>query len=269
MYIRGTRRIRLEKGIQMEANRGDQPVGAMPARNDLFYEMALSLPYPVTIYGPNGDLVFVNKAWACMFGVDRYEALIGEYNVLSDPDMKRWGHIQTIEKAYRGEATQLDDVKVPLQEMVDKYGNRRIRSELLFQTISCFPLYVGQDSVPHVAVVYICTNVHIGREAVIRAKEYMHRHWMEPFDIEKIAALVYVSRYHFTRIFKKDTGMTPYEFYQDIKIERIKEKLRDQSLLICEAFAACGWVYTGSSATRFRNRVGMTPSQYRKFATEK
>ena len=176
--------------------------------------------------------------------------------------------MKIIIKAFKGNTSELHGVKAPLQEIVDKHGDHNPCSELLFQTISCFPFYINQEKTPHVAVLFVNTQRYLGREAVLTAKEYMQKNWMEKFDIDRIAASAYISRYHFTRIFKKDTGMTPYEYYQNMKIEMIMEKLRDKKLSVSNAFAACGLVYTGSSATRFRKKVGMTPSQYRKCTTE-
>lgn len=236
---------------------------------ELYYELANNLPYAIMIFKPDGSLAFVNKAWAEMFHAQDHEALLGEYNVLHDPDMKRWGHMDTILKVYQGEAAELHDVKAPLQEIVDKHGDSSVRSEILIQTISCFPIYLKEEATPHVAVLFINTKQHFGREAVLKAKEYIRNHWMEDFNMDRVAAGVYMSRYHFARIFKKDTGITPYEYYQDIKIEMIKEKLGNKELSIADAFAACGLAYSGSTATMFKKNVGLTPSQYRKYITEK
>ena len=82
--------------------------------------------------------------------------------------------------------------------------------------------------------------------------------------MDKTALAVSMSRYHLTRIFKKHTGMTPYSYYQDIKIKKIEEALRDEKLSVTQAFASCGMKYSGSFAGFFRDKVGMTPTQYRK-----
>ena len=96
------------------------------------------------------------------------------------------------------------------------------------------------------------------------AKEYIENHWLEEFDMDSIAQAVSLSRYHFARLFKKHTGMTPYSYYQDIKLRRLKEALCNTNLSITEAFATCGMAYSGNFARVFREKVGMTPSQYRK-----
>lgn len=75
-----------------------------------------------------------------------------------------------------------------------------------------------------------------------------------------------MSRYHFARMFKRHTDMTHYSYYLDIKIRKLKEALHNANLSITEAFASCGTAYSGNFAKIFKDKVGMTPSQYRKSA---
>jgi len=51
----------------------------------------------------------------------------------------------------------------------------------------------------------------------------------------------------FCQIFKKDVGITSYEYYQSIKIV----KMGDTSLSIAEAFVSCGLIYNGSKVMIF------------------
>ncbi len=84
------------------------------------------------------------------------------------------------------------------------------------------------------------------------------------FDIESIAKAVCMSSSHLVRLFKKHTGMTPYSYYQEIKVNGLKKALRDKDLSISQAFLSCGFKYPGNFARFFKAQVGMTPSQYRK-----
>ncbi|MFT9078495.1 MAG: helix-turn-helix transcriptional regulator [Ethanoligenens sp.] len=93
-------------------------------------------------------------------------------------------------------------------------------------------------------------------------KEYIEAHWKEEFNIDRLADAIHISRYHYTRLFKQHTGMTPYNYYQEIKIQKLKEKLCDGNLSVAQAFAACGADFSGSFAKIFKEKVGMPPSQY-------
>jgi transcriptional regulator GlxA family with amidase domain len=59
-------------------------------------------------------------------------------------------------------------------------------------------------------------------------------------------------------------GITPYKYYQEIKVMKLKEALRDRNLSVAQVFASCGFRYSGNFARFFKMQVGMTPSKYRK-----
>jgi AraC family transcriptional regulator len=99
---------------------------------------------------------------------------------------------------------------------------------------------------------------------VARAREYLENNWREEFNIDSIAKAACLSPSHLVRLFKKHTGMTPYSYYQEIKVSRLKEALRDKNVSISQAFLSCGFEYPGNFARFFKEQVGMTPSQYRK-----
>ena len=69
-----------------------------------------------------------------------------------------------------------------------------------------------------------------------------------------------LSKAQFIKLFKKHTGVTPYEYYIDYKISKLKETLLDTNLSITQAFAACNMDYNGHSVKLFKERVGVTPS---------
>jgi len=52
-------------------------------------------------------------------------------------------------------------------------------------------------------------------------------------------------------------------YYLEVKIEKLKERLRDQNLTITQAFATCGVTYSGHYARLFKKKSGLTPSEYR------
>jgi transcriptional regulator GlxA family with amidase domain len=94
--------------------------------------------------------------------------------------------------------------------------------------------------------------------------EYMDTHWHLDFDRDKLAEIVNLSPDRFTHLFKQHTGMAAHEYYREMKIEKIREKLCDPELTITEAFRACGTDAHGRYGHYFKEIVGMTPSEYRK-----
>ena len=109
-------------------------------------------------------------------------------------------------------------------------------------------------------------RIYRGKNEIEKAKEYIENHWMEKYDANKTAQAACLSKAHFSKLFKKHTGVTPYEYYINYKIGKLKEKLMDVNLTISQAFAACNMDYSGHSAKIFRDKVGVSPSIYRKMS---
>lgn len=58
------------------------------------------------------------------------------------------------------------------------------------------------------------------------AKKYIRNHIYEPFDLDSLAEYVHISKYHFIRKFKKQTGVTPNQYYIQAKISAAKQALK-------------------------------------------
>lgn len=116
----------------------------------------------------------------------------------------------------------------------------------------------------YVVALLINRRVYRGKNEIERAREYIETNWFNKFDLNEAAKTACLSKAHFSKLFKKHTGVTPLEYYTNYKISKLKEKLRDPNLSITQAFAACNMDYNGYAARLFREKTGLTPSEYRK-----
>jgi AraC-like DNA-binding protein len=96
-----------------------------------------------------------------------------------------------------------------------------------------------------------------------RARDHLDREYRSPVDLDDVAAVAGVSKYHFVRAFAATYGETPIRYLTRRRIERAQDLLRSANLTVTEICMAVGFASLGSFSTRFTELVGESPSAYR------
>lgn len=231
---------------------------------ELLVKVLEVFPYPVQISRPDGTVIFANEAFLKIFRIANKQKFIDKYNMLHDSFITNLGIKESVLKAFQGEIVRLYDIKVPVQDIINEYGNGEVCFDNVFLNITSSPVYNEHKQLSCVVSVFITSRLYCGKEEMVKGKEYIENHWQEEFDIAAVANASGFSKTQFTRLFKARTGITPLNYYLDIKINMLKEKLLDTNLSISQAFSACGLDYSGHYAKIFKARVGTTPSIYRR-----
>lgn len=99
-----------------------------------------------------------------------------------------------------------------------------------------------------------------------RAVEFMHDNCGRELSLSEIAAVAYLSEFHFARLFKKITGLTPHGFLAGLRIERARRLLAESDLAIAEVGATVGYASQSHFTKVFREATGMTPRAFRNAA---
>jgi AraC family transcriptional regulator len=82
--------------------------------------------------------------------------------------------------------------------------------------------------------------------------------------VSGLAAVMGYSPDHFARLFKRDFGITPYQYVLNRRVERAKSLLRARGLSIAEVAMTCGFSTQAHLSSAFKARVGTTPGAYRR-----
>ncbi|MEL7656533.1 MAG: AraC family transcriptional regulator [Bacillota bacterium] len=233
---------------------------------DLFVKLIAALPYPVQVFSPDGNLLMVNQAFSKEFHISDPSILIGKYNILHEPTAEEYGALQNIKNAFAGIPTFVTDFLVPIQVIKKRFHIPSEDVGAFYMDISTLPLLDENESIICVVNILNIRRKLIERTEIENAKSYIESHWLEEFHVKDVAEAVFLSSSYFSRMFKLHTGMTPHEYYIEIKLERIKEKLLDRNLSVEEAFSACGINYHSHYVRLFRKKTGFTPMEYRKLA---
>ena len=111
------------------------------------------------------------------------------------------------------------------------------------------------------------TTVRVPGDVLVhlrRARDHADRHYTEPLDLETLAAVAGMSKYHFQRLFTATYGRSPAAHLSQRRVERAQDLLRATNLTVTEVCHAVGFSSLGSFSTRFRGLVGETPSEFQK-----
>lgn len=101
------------------------------------------------------------------------------------------------------------------------------------------------------------------RDSTERALHYIQQNFQSPLTVEEIADYLSLNPSYFIRQFKKDTGMTPYQYLTSIRLERARYDLRTTARSVKDIGLSCGYQSENSFCITFRKATGMTPTQYR------
>ena len=94
--------------------------------------------------------------------------------------------------------------------------------------------------------------------------DHMEAHLAEPFDLDCLAALCGMSRFHFSRSFRTTTGQTPSGWFMQRRVQKASEMLRKTNVPIIEIALEIGYESPSHFAQVFRRVTGVSPRDYRK-----
>lgn len=91
----------------------------------------------------------------------------------------------------------------------------------------------------------------------------MKTHLEEPLDLDRLAQIASISKFHFVRVFEESTGTTPHHFLGCLRIQRAKERLLRSQDSITQICMEVGYASLGSFSQTFSELVGVSPSEFR------
>ncbi|WP_049565851.1 helix-turn-helix domain-containing protein [Nonomuraea sp. SBT364] len=99
--------------------------------------------------------------------------------------------------------------------------------------------------------------------AVMRVIESMQENLGEQLTIDDMARTAMFSKFHFSRVFQRVTGLSPGRFLSAVRLREAKRLLATTSLSITNISHQVGYSSVGTFSSRFTHSVGLPPSKYR------
>ncbi|GEM_PF-5315492 len=101
------------------------------------------------------------------------------------------------------------------------------------------------------------------RKQIEKAERYMIDNLDRPMSVQEIAEVANLSPSHFTKIFREVTGIAPYDWLLNMRLEKAKDLLRMTALPVSEVAYRCGFNSDANFISFFRKRTDVTPLKFR------
>ncbi|MER7008902.1 helix-turn-helix transcriptional regulator [Dactylosporangium sp. NPDC000555] len=102
--------------------------------------------------------------------------------------------------------------------------------------------------------------------AVLRTIEVMRDRMGEPLTVDDLARAAMFSKFHFTRLFQRVTGVSPGRFLSALRLQKAKHLLVSTGMNVADISVEVGYNSVGTFSSRFSRSVGMSPTTYRRRA---
>ena len=101
-------------------------------------------------------------------------------------------------------------------------------------------------------------------DLVAKSRNYMRQNLHQLLTLEEFAQQVNMSKYHFLRKYKKETGMTPLEDFKKLRLLKAVELLQNTNLPLKAIADMTGFANEYHFSREFKNRMNQTPGEFRK-----
>ena len=97
---------------------------------------------------------------------------------------------------------------------------------------------------------------------IIQAKHFIDHSSPNNINLENTAASACLSKFHFTRLFKKCYGRTPHQYVTSIRMAKAKQLLQS-GITVSDTCFSLGFSSVTSFTGLFKKMTGFTPGHYR------
>ncbi|MCA9594659.1 MAG: helix-turn-helix transcriptional regulator [Myxococcales bacterium] len=114
-----------------------------------------------------------------------------------------------------------------------------------------------------VAVLRAASNTGVAPRdpRIAQAVALLETHFADALGVDDLARAAGISRFHFSRLFREETGESPYQYLRRLRIERARELLA-LGYTVTDAALSVGFKDLSRFARAFREQTGVAPSAF-------
>ncbi|WP_202189242.1 AraC family transcriptional regulator [Sphingomonas sp. CCH10-B3] len=118
--------------------------------------------------------------------------------------------------------------------------------------------------VNHERLTYEAERIYLPAWKLRRVDDYIEANLDRNIRLGDLAALTGLSVFHFSRVFKRATGSTPYHYVSERRIAYSCKLLAAGDLDMTHVAAACGFANQSHFTSAFTKAMGISPGRYRR-----
>lgn len=98
---------------------------------------------------------------------------------------------------------------------------------------------------------------------ISEAISHINKYFYKPITLQELADIAALSPYYFSRVFARETGMTPHKYLISTRMANAKFLLKTSQMSVKEVAFHSGFSDESGFCTAFKKQEGMTPKEYR------
>jgi AraC family transcriptional regulator len=125
----------------------------------------------------------------------------------------------------------------------------------------------------HLLLTYTALPQRVARRArrmspsrLRRVLEFICSNFSHDISLSQLAKVAGLSPFHFSHAFRWNTGVSPYRFVRNVRLEQATRLLRHTRLSVLEIALRCGFYSASHFAGAFHQVLGVTPGECRRSA---
>ena len=85
----------------------------------------------------------------------------------------------------------------------------------------------------------------------------------EPLSLDELASTACISKYHFVRLFRAETGKTPHAYINDLRLHAACHMLKTSERPVADIGLRCGFPLPANFSAAFKSKFGIAPRAFR------
>jgi AraC-like DNA-binding protein len=144
------------------------------------------------------------------------------------------------------------------------------RMRTLFEWMLALDPSVAVQRDQRIALLHALIAAYVGSSAspsdalVLTVREHVRARLAEPLRLDDLAERVGMSKYHFLRVFRQATGITPIAYVRAMRVDAARALLTVSSLPLREIAAQVGFTDESALSRTFRQVTGQSPGSVRR-----